>query len=193
MPEMDGYELARAIRSIEATAGTKRVPIVACTANALRGEAELCLAAGMDAYLAKPVELRSLASVLDERLPLRRPAVAIDNRVLAMISGGNAEMERELLAEFQRTNGTDAALLGVAVASRDVPALVAMSHRMKGASRTMGASALGAVCERLENAGRIEDWAAIEATMAEFQTEMQRLDAHYANEGDPTPAALHAG
>jgi len=70
MPQMDGYELARSIRKLESEAGRKRVPIVACTANALPGEAEACLAAGMDDCLVKPVELPQLLEKLEQWLPM---------------------------------------------------------------------------------------------------------------------------
>jgi CheY-like chemotaxis protein len=70
MPQMDGYELARSIRKLESDAGRKRVPIVACTANALQGEAEACLAAGMDDCLVKPVELPQLLEKLEQWLPM---------------------------------------------------------------------------------------------------------------------------
>ena len=63
MPEMDGFELTHAIRKAE-EAGSARVPVVAVTANVLEGEAERCLAAGMDDYLGKPVELVDLRRVL---------------------------------------------------------------------------------------------------------------------------------
>ena len=70
MPEMDGYELARTMRKIESATGLKRTPIIACTANAMAGEAEACLAAGMNDYLSKPVQLRALMEKLDHWLPL---------------------------------------------------------------------------------------------------------------------------
>ena len=70
MPEMDGYDLTRAIRGEESARGTARIPVIACTANALAGEADVCFAAGMDDYLAKPVEMLALAQVLDRWLPL---------------------------------------------------------------------------------------------------------------------------
>ena len=74
MPEMDGYELTRTIRKIEASSGLIRTPILACTAIALGGEAAACIAAGMDDYLSKPVELKRLAAKLDPWLPLPKAA-----------------------------------------------------------------------------------------------------------------------
>ncbi len=62
MPRMDGFELVAAVRAEEQTKKKPPVPIIAITANALEGEAEKCIAAGMDSYLAKPVELEALKS-----------------------------------------------------------------------------------------------------------------------------------
>jgi signal transduction histidine kinase/CHASE3 domain sensor protein/ActR/RegA family two-component response regulator len=70
MPEMSGYDLSRAIRRIEEAEGRKRTPIIACTAYAILGEADTCRAAGMDDYLAKPVDLMRLREKLDKWLPL---------------------------------------------------------------------------------------------------------------------------
>ncbi|NUS38392.1 MAG: transporter substrate-binding domain-containing protein, partial [Lysobacter sp.] len=69
MPRLDGYALAGAIRAEEAARGLPRTPIVALTAAALKGEAERCLAAGMDDYLAKPVGIAALAATLRRWLP----------------------------------------------------------------------------------------------------------------------------
>ena len=72
MPRMDGFQLTAAIRAAEAGSGG-HTPIIALTANALSGEAERCIAAGMDYYLAKPVDLARLKNALD-RLLARAPA-----------------------------------------------------------------------------------------------------------------------
>ncbi|MBY6263070.1 DUF3369 domain-containing protein [Azospirillum sp. 412522] len=69
MPEMDGMELARSIRAAEVAGGNSRLPIVAITANATENEAQLCLLAGMDDTLAKPVSLADLRRVIDRYLP----------------------------------------------------------------------------------------------------------------------------
>ncbi|MGO4779527.1 response regulator, partial [Lysobacter sp. 2RAB21] len=70
MPGLDGYGLARAIRAEEAhSSEAARTPIVALTASALKGEAEACLAAGMDDCLVKPVAVARLAATLRRWLP----------------------------------------------------------------------------------------------------------------------------
>lgn len=69
MPEMDGYELAAAVRALEsATPGAPRKPVIAITANALKGEADHCRAIGMDDYLSKPVQLPHLKATLEKWL-----------------------------------------------------------------------------------------------------------------------------
>lgn len=68
MPEMDGYEAARTIRVLERESA-RHQPIVAMTANAMTGERERCLEAGMDDYIAKPIELEKLAAIVDKWIP----------------------------------------------------------------------------------------------------------------------------
>jgi signal transduction histidine kinase/ActR/RegA family two-component response regulator/HPt (histidine-containing phosphotransfer) domain-containing protein len=194
MPEMDGYDLARSIRNAEADNGRARIPIVACTANVLAGEAENCYAAGMDSYVAKPVEMRALAEALERWLPLpeaRQPQEAlpqpppapaagdapIDRSALAEITGGDAAMERDILLDFRGTNDGDAAMLRDALDKRDIALATRASHRIKGASRTVGALSLADVCERIERAGRANDWGTMSASREAFERELERLNA----------------
>ena len=200
MPEMDGYELARSIRRLESANGGKRIPIIACTANALSGEAENCFAAGMDDYLVKPVELSRLREKLDQWLPIpdahalpegrsgtsgehvagraMTAAVPVDRSVVAGFSGGDASTERHIFTEFRCANDEDAARLKQAIAASDGSQIIRSTHRMLGASRMVGALDFARVCERIEYASRASDWAAVEASMGPFQQELQRLNAY---------------
>ncbi len=74
MPEMDGFEATRLIRQREQTKGS-RVPIIAMTAHAMKGDEERCVAAGMDAHLAKPIDARRLAAAMASAL---QPAASVD-------------------------------------------------------------------------------------------------------------------
>ena len=207
MPHMDGYELARSIRALESDAGRERVPIVACTANALQGEAEACLAAGMDDFLVKPVELAQLTEKLDRWLPLPQapsppaaPAGAspqaapsaspIDQALLTATCGGDASMVGEVLAAFRRTCEDDSAGLRQAVATDDVAQVTQFAHRMAGASKMVGALAFAAACENIERASRSGDWKAVLAGMSAFEQERMRLAAYFegrAQSGPPSP------
>src|SRR5262249_31409511 len=70
MPRLDGYELTQQLPFAEAGRGLPRTRIVAVTANAMKGEEERCLAAGMDGYLAKPVAIDRLRAILERWLPI---------------------------------------------------------------------------------------------------------------------------
>src|SRR5471030_828071 len=113
MPEMDGYELATRIRAEER--GVRRLPIVALTANALKGEADRCRAAGMDDYLSKPLQLADLKATLETWLPaavssLPSPveatrhaaaAPAVDVSVLESLIGDDQSVILEFLNDFR--------------------------------------------------------------------------------------------
>src|SRR6187397_1699392 len=115
MPRMDGHELSRQIRASEASNSAARTPIVAVTANAMKGEDERCLAAGMDAYLAKPVNMDQLRATLERWVPMEdaaretiaeasaKPASAIDRNVLSAWLGDDGIAINSLLAKFRDT------------------------------------------------------------------------------------------
>jgi CheY-like chemotaxis protein len=75
MPVLDGLEAARAIRALES--GAARVPIIAVTANALVGQREKCLDAGMDDYLAKPITKEALETTIQKWLSHDRVLTAV--------------------------------------------------------------------------------------------------------------------
>ena len=178
MPEMNGYELARTIRETESSTGAMRIPIIACTANALDGAAETCFAAGIDDYLSKPMDLHELARKLERWLPIPLEASPLEHSVLATLTDGDRDSEREILEDFRRATLVDSSLLERAVNGAQCEHVVTASHRIKGASKMIGASGLAEVCERLERAGRAGDLRAVRADMEAFQTELERLN-HY--------------
>ena len=162
MPEMDGLEAAAAIRRKEQGKG-RHIPIVAMTAHALEGDRERCLAAGMDDYVAKPVNPEELFGVLSRyarstgREPARDPAPqkisspsVLDRERLERSCGTDPEFARELVKVF--LEDTTEALAGIraALAAGNRSALGNLAHNLKGSCRTLGADLLGDLCARLE-------------------------------------------
>ena len=198
MPEMDGYDLTRRIREIEASTGKARTPIIACTANALDGENEKCMAAGMDDYMVKPVELSEILKKLDQWLPIPhehgpsegivgKPTYAtvgngvFDPTVLVAVAGGDAADERHILKDFRRAAVEDIAQLRLAVENSDMAQLTIAAHRIKGASAMVGAIGLAAVGERLDKASRANDWTTVLGNMGAFDKEWEKLNAFLTN------------
>jgi CheY-like chemotaxis protein len=66
MPEMDGYEATREIRSREIS--PKHIPVIALTANAMLGDRQKCFDAGMDAFISKPIQVEALTAILEQFL-----------------------------------------------------------------------------------------------------------------------------
>jgi CheY-like chemotaxis protein len=122
--------------------------------------------------------VKGLKKKRDQWLRMVQPATAVDPSVLAAISGGDAAAEREILKDFRRVNDDDAAMLKLAVDKRDIPQVTIASDRIRGASRTVGAMALAAVCVRLERASDIGDWNAIKTDMRAFQRELERVNSY---------------
>jgi len=179
MPVMDGYELARRIR-VEERDGRRRTSIVAMTANALSGEMERCLAAGMDDYLAKPVTLAQLSQVLGRwlearPLPKDRPAPATAEEALPVLDldhvretfggmegggmegggmegGGMDDGTLDMMDFFIETTRPTLERVRRALDAGDREEARAAAHSAAGAARTAGAKALAAACTALERA-----------------------------------------
>ena len=201
MPRMDGYELARRIRAEAASRGLAHTPIVALTASALKGEAERCLAAGMDDYLAKPVSIAALAATLRRWLPQAAPAPAasgaapdvpqalpqldhpppLDPAVVDALTGGDAADARAVLDDFLASTATDLAAAEAARGAGDLADLARQAHKLKGAARTIGALELAHCADRLEAAARASDWAAAAPLTADLATAAERLRRHVAS------------
>jgi two-component system sensor histidine kinase/response regulator len=169
MPEMDGLTAAREIRKFELAHGRTIVPIIALTANAMQGDREKCLAAGMTDYLSKPFKVVQLREVLDRSAhrsaSVHDPAVqdvshanqesAIDSRVFDEYreggeGGGANDFVLELIDQYLVDSASRMTILKDAIALRDASGLEHVAHSLNGSSSAVGANRMAGMCEELE-------------------------------------------
>ena len=189
MPRWDGYDLTQAIRSQEENNGLPRLPIVAITANALHGEAERCVAAGMDDYLSKPVDMETFEQTLalwtnsqrSKSPEAKKTAAAaahtrreesgsagdrdnsfpVNDRTLKELFGEDEETFKEVLNSFVAPSEEILEALRKALDERAAVEVKAQAHKLKSSSRSIGADQLADLCRDLEQAGADEDWESI--------------------------------
>lgn len=158
MPRLDGYELTTRIRAREAEQDRPRLPIIALTANALRGERERCLELGMDEYLAKPMQLQELKDALLKTIPRTGQGTSpAGYRKLVEVCAGDRDVVRKVLNVF--ISFTSSALMEMerAVHQGDHLRLRQMVHK------------LGSGCRQLDEARAVELLEAIEVWNSESE------------------------
>jgi two-component system sensor histidine kinase/response regulator len=176
MPVMDGFEATRRLRAADAYA---RTPIIAMTANVFVEDQQRCLAAGMDDFIAKPVDPERLLATVSRWMGTAAasspPAVAdvgagqqragwqeqlaradgIDVAAgLRAVRGRWSTYER-LLQTFLRDHGGDGPLLSERLAAGDIDQALRVAHTLKGLAGTLGAGPLSTSAEQLERALRV--------------------------------------
>jgi CheY-like chemotaxis protein len=183
MPEMGGFEATLAVREREAAAG-RHTPIIAMTARAMKGDRERCLAAGMDAYLTKPLDSRTLWRTVEQMAglqgpPAQQPGAAdpgVSDQVLARMSG-----DRQLLNEISRLFLEDAPhhleRIRQAILARDAESLRRAVHSLKGAAANFAAQGVVSAARALEESGRAGDFERADAGWHAIQLETERLMA----------------
>jgi len=183
MPVMDGYELVRRLRAAETERGNGHTPIIAVTADAIRGEEERCLAAGMDAYLPKPVAIGRLHNILHrwieigdaEQAPASsRDNAAIDHNVLAGWLGDDHASITALLKKFEQSATDSEAEINAAWRAANLASLAAAAHRLKGAAQAIGAVNLSVAAHELEQAGKAGDRDRCRGQLGPVATELRR-------------------
>jgi signal transduction histidine kinase/DNA-binding response OmpR family regulator len=179
MPVMDGFELTRRIRSAERLSG-RHINIVAMTANAMRGDRERCLDAGMDDYLTKPILRAQLAKILECYLPGKCaggktiPPV-LDMARLQELLGNDLETQKGMLSLFITTSSALVAELHAAVAGGDLGAVQSLVHRLAGSGDNLGVSEFAAQLHLAGIAARSGDREKLIETDAGVQIAFDRL------------------
>ena len=185
MPEMDGYELAQRIRAAEAAGPGTRTPVIAVTANALKGEEQRCLAIGMDAYITKPIGMDRLRATLERWLSVEErsagPTVAaragriepIDRSVLGAWLGDDAGAVTSLLRKFARTAREAEGEIRAAVRSGNLAAVAAAAHKLNGAARSVGAIGVAEAAAGVEHAGKAGDGIACSEALGPLASELR--------------------
>ncbi|WP_428569621.1 MAG: response regulator [Solidesulfovibrio sp. DCME] len=170
MPEMDGLEATRAIRSDQSGDFDPDIPIVALTAHALKGDREAFLRAGMNEYLSKPVSPESLAAALARAMGATAPAAPqspdmtpgaghelLDWQELLTKARGNTGFLMKLFSAFVAEQPTSLEAIREALARADFEHLAFLAHSLKGAAATMCAKHLRQACYDLELAAKARD------------------------------------
>ncbi len=195
MPEMDGITAAREVRKIELAQGRPPVPIVALTADAMQGDREKCLAAGMNDYLSKPFKVVQLREMLDRwsqdspssgdapvEAPPEREGRAIDKTAFDQFRGEGADDSADafvtlLIEQFQAEAVVRMTTLKDAVDRSDAAVIGQATHSLKGMSSTVGANRMAKICDEL---GRLAHTATFQDTPAVFaalEKELTRVSA----------------
>ncbi|MBK1721781.1 hybrid sensor histidine kinase/response regulator [Thiocystis violacea] len=203
MPILDGYETTRRIRADNLQASGRALPVIAMTANVLEGERERCFAAGMDDYLAKPVEAEALLTTLERWLPEgRRTLVAtapptpsalpaskaeppasepvealFDPAALSRRVMGDRAIVQTILHAFLGDLPGQLARLEQALAADDLATVAAQAHRIAGAAVNIGATPFGDLALAVEQAARREEPDLLAALTPRLASELARLRA----------------
>ncbi|HVV00491.1 MAG TPA: response regulator, partial [Verrucomicrobiae bacterium] len=193
MPEMDGLEAAR--RICDRWPPQKRPKIIAMTGNALTGDREKCLQAGMDDYISKPIRIGDLQTALEKWAPPRRPKTdtaflarqvasetsgLLDHTVLQELremppSDEGVSMLRELIDLF--LENAPQRLAQIARAADDPEQLMFHAHAMKSMSLNLGARRIVELAAQLESMARAGNMSAVPGAIRDLETAMSRTKA----------------
>jgi PAS domain S-box-containing protein len=186
MPEMSGFEATATIRENE-RAGVTRIPIIAMTAHAMKGDRERCIDAGMDGYVSKPIRPQELFEEINRLLPpSNNPSVTgaepndtnqvLDRTALFTQFGDDVDLLQGIVELFLQ----DAAILlfaiGDSIDKRDSRGLEYAAHKLKGSVANFHAQSVVEAAQRLELIGRSRDLSGAPLALTALQNEMRWLE-----------------
>ncbi len=197
MPIMDGLEATRHIRAYEKEHGGSRI-IIAMTANAMKGDREICLQAGMNDYMSKPVSREKISEAINRNLidsseesSLRhgsddREAHAsyINLDQLKDLFGDDDEAIAEILQLFQHSmQQLLMEKMPLALRLQDALSMKQLAHDLKGASANIGGDDVASICAQIEELAEAEQWDSIEAKVAHLHEAYEQLKGICSNLG----------
>jgi len=186
MPEMDGYVATQEIRKIEAKKNRKRIPIIAMTAHALKGDREKCLAAGMDDYITKPVSFYTLQEILDKWLSVTEKYISqpseqkekilmLDEERLALIFGQDKKLRKDFLSSFVISIQELLQDIEKAIEEKNKELAKRHCHTLKGASGNAGANQLYELSKQQEAMVMDESWVQAKSLHKKLQAAFKKL------------------
>jgi PAS domain S-box-containing protein len=193
MPEFDGYETTREIRRMEGT-NSRRLPIVAATADAMSGDRQKCFRAGMDDYVTKPIDFDKFVDIIAKWLPAGRVTVQADgyneppkksespngivdwgvlDRLRNFQKPGQPDFVRELVDMYLETTPISIEALQKGVRENAPKAVKAEAHKLKSGSGNLGLVQIARICEEMEKLANAS------TLPAHMTTLMMNLEAAY--------------
>ena len=194
LPELDGYELTRLIRSPETDVIDHGVPVIAMTAHALAGDREKCLLAGMEDYVSKPVNPHLFEAVLDRCTgvdgnsphPQHQPAdtspvkaATFDREELFDRVMGNEDLARRVVDRFVTDMPNQLVALSAAIDGVDKERTHAIAHSIKGAAANVSGVALSHAASVVEAAARDGDMSRAREAMPQLRGEFEQAAAAF--------------
>jgi PAS domain S-box-containing protein len=193
MPKMDGMEATRAIREWEKGRGG-HIPIIALTAHAMKGDLQKCLDAGMDGYLAKPIEPELLFTVLSDIARHKKPestmnetarvshgAATLDEARLKRQIGESPEILREVVDIYLNSIPALWTSLQESLQSANSVSLEHNAHKLKGALLNLAADAASGSALTLETMARQRDISRAAPVMSQLKTQLDELETALRN------------
>jgi two-component system, sensor histidine kinase and response regulator len=182
MPEMGGFEATAAIRARERPSG-RHIPILALTAHAMKGDRERCLAAGMDGYVAKPIQARELYQAIAQLLPVAATAdcqaapapLVLDRQAALEHVGGDTALLCELSEVFLNDCPRMMEDVVEGLCAADILKVKRGAHSIKGAVAILGGKAAFEAALRLENLMRQGDLSQADAAWETLRQALEQL------------------